>query len=51
MNENESLEKVSTGLFIGGVLLRINDFATEARWVWAAAALAMAWTIWPRRER
>ena len=42
---------MATGLFIGGVLLRINGFATEARWVWAAAALAMAWTIWPRRER
>jgi hypothetical protein len=42
---------MATGLFIGGVLLRINGFATETRWVWAAAALAALWTIWPRRER
>jgi hypothetical protein len=42
---------MATGLFIGGVLLQINGFATETRWVWAAAALAALWTIWPRRER
>jgi predicted unusual protein kinase regulating ubiquinone biosynthesis (AarF/ABC1/UbiB family) len=42
---------IATGLFIGGVLLRINGYAGDARWVWAAAALAMLWTIWPRRER
>ncbi|HEU5098427.1 MAG TPA: AarF/UbiB family protein [Roseiflexaceae bacterium] len=42
---------ITTGLFIGGVLLRINGYADDARWVWAAAALAMLWTIWPRRER
>ncbi len=42
---------IATGLFIGGVLLRINGFADDARWVWAAAALAVLWTIWPRRER
>jgi predicted unusual protein kinase regulating ubiquinone biosynthesis (AarF/ABC1/UbiB family) len=42
---------MATGLFIGGVLLRINGFETETRWAWAAAALAVLWTIWPRRER
>jgi predicted unusual protein kinase regulating ubiquinone biosynthesis (AarF/ABC1/UbiB family) len=38
-------------LFIGGVLLRINAFAAEAQWAWAAAALLALWTIWPRGER
>jgi predicted unusual protein kinase regulating ubiquinone biosynthesis (AarF/ABC1/UbiB family) len=42
---------LATGLFIGGVLLRINGFAAETRWVWAAAVLAALWTIWPRRDR
>jgi hypothetical protein len=42
---------IATGLFIGGVLLLINSFLTEARWAWAAAVLAVLWTIWPRRDR
>jgi len=42
---------IATGLFIGGVLLRINGYADDTRWVWAAAALVVLWTIWPRRER
>ena len=42
---------VATGLFIGGVLLLINGFTLEARWAWAAAALAVLWMIWPRRDR
>ncbi|HJZ50481.1 MAG TPA: AarF/UbiB family protein [Roseiflexaceae bacterium] len=42
---------MASGLFIGGVLLRINGFETETRWVWAAAVLAVLWTIWPRRDR
>ena len=42
---------VATGLFVGGVLLRINDFASDARWAWAAAALVGLWAIWPRGER
>ena len=42
---------MATGLFIGGVLLLINGFVTEARWAWAAAVLAVLWTIWPRRDR
>jgi predicted unusual protein kinase regulating ubiquinone biosynthesis (AarF/ABC1/UbiB family) len=42
---------MASGLFIGGVLLRINGYADETRWVWAAAALVVLWTIWPRRER
>jgi predicted unusual protein kinase regulating ubiquinone biosynthesis (AarF/ABC1/UbiB family) len=39
---------VATGLFLGGVLLRINDFAPEAQWAWGAAAVVAAWTLWPR---
>jgi predicted unusual protein kinase regulating ubiquinone biosynthesis (AarF/ABC1/UbiB family) len=42
---------IATGLFVGGVLLRINGFASETRWVWAAAALLVLWTIWPRGDR
>jgi len=42
---------LATGLFIGGVLLRINGFAVETGWAWAAAALVVLWMIWPRRER
>jgi predicted unusual protein kinase regulating ubiquinone biosynthesis (AarF/ABC1/UbiB family) len=38
-------------LFVGGVLLRINGFAPEAQWAWAAAALLALWTVWPRGER
>ncbi|MBK9710367.1 MAG: AarF/ABC1/UbiB kinase family protein [Kouleothrix sp.] len=42
---------VATGLFVGGVLLRINGFAPEAAWSWVAAALLAIWTIWPRGDR
>jgi predicted unusual protein kinase regulating ubiquinone biosynthesis (AarF/ABC1/UbiB family) len=42
---------VATGLFVGGVLLRINGFGAEAGWAWAVAGLAALWAIWPRGER
>lgn len=42
---------VATGLFVGGVVLRVNGFASETRWVWAAAVLVILWTLWPRWER
>jgi hypothetical protein len=42
---------IASGLFVGGVLLRINGFASETTWVWAAAALVTLWTIWPRGDR
>jgi predicted unusual protein kinase regulating ubiquinone biosynthesis (AarF/ABC1/UbiB family) len=42
---------VATGLFLGGVLLRINGFGGEATWAWAAAALVMLWTLWPRFDK
>jgi predicted unusual protein kinase regulating ubiquinone biosynthesis (AarF/ABC1/UbiB family) len=42
---------IATGLFLGGVLLRVNGFGGEATWAWAAAALVTLWTIWPRRDR
>ncbi len=42
---------IATGLFIGGVLLRINGFADETTWAWAAAALVTLWTLWPRGDR
>lgn len=41
---------IATGLFLGGVLLRINAFPTEAGWAWAAAGLAILWTLWPRGQ-
>jgi predicted unusual protein kinase regulating ubiquinone biosynthesis (AarF/ABC1/UbiB family) len=42
---------IASGLFVGGVLLRINGFPAETTWVWAAAALVGLWTLWPRGER
>jgi predicted unusual protein kinase regulating ubiquinone biosynthesis (AarF/ABC1/UbiB family) len=42
---------MATGLFLGGVLLRINDLAGEATWAWAAAALVLLWTLWPRFDK
>jgi predicted unusual protein kinase regulating ubiquinone biosynthesis (AarF/ABC1/UbiB family) len=42
---------VATGLFVGGVLLRIDGFGAEAFWSWGAAALVMLWVIWPRFDR
>ena len=41
---------VATGLFLGGVLLRINGFGTETTWAWVAAGLVALWTIWPRKD-
>ncbi|HEX5689527.1 MAG TPA: AarF/UbiB family protein, partial [Roseiflexaceae bacterium] len=42
---------VATGLFIGGVLLRINGFGDDATWAWGGAALVMLWTLWPRFDK
>jgi predicted unusual protein kinase regulating ubiquinone biosynthesis (AarF/ABC1/UbiB family) len=42
---------IATGLFVGGVLLRINGFSAEAQWAWIAAGLVALWVLWPRRER
>jgi predicted unusual protein kinase regulating ubiquinone biosynthesis (AarF/ABC1/UbiB family) len=42
---------VAVGLFLGGVLLRINGFGDEALWAWVAAGLAGVWTLWPRGDR
>ena len=42
---------VAAGLFLGGVLLRINGFGAEATWAWIAAGLATLWMLWPRGER
>jgi predicted unusual protein kinase regulating ubiquinone biosynthesis (AarF/ABC1/UbiB family) len=42
---------LATGLFIGGVVLRVNGFATETTWAWALAALVALWAIWPRGDR
>jgi predicted unusual protein kinase regulating ubiquinone biosynthesis (AarF/ABC1/UbiB family) len=42
---------VATGLFLGGVLLRINGFGAEAFWCWGAAALIALWVLWPRFDR
>jgi predicted unusual protein kinase regulating ubiquinone biosynthesis (AarF/ABC1/UbiB family) len=38
----------AAGLFVGGVLLRINDIVPEAQWAWGAAAAVLIWAIWPR---
>lgn len=40
---------IATGLFVGGVVLRINAFGGEARWVWVLAAIIALWALWPRR--
>lgn len=42
---------IAAGLFVGGVLLRINGFADDARWAWLAALLLTLWMIWPRGDR
>jgi len=42
---------IATGLFLGGVLLRINGFGTETAIAWGVAALVALWTIWPRGDR
>jgi len=42
---------IATGLFIGGVLLRINGFSAETKWAWAAAGLIVLWAFWPRGDR
>jgi hypothetical protein len=42
---------VATGLFLGGVLLRVNGFGAEAFWSWGAAALVALWAMWPRFDR
>jgi predicted unusual protein kinase regulating ubiquinone biosynthesis (AarF/ABC1/UbiB family) len=42
---------IATGLFLGGVLLRVNGFAGETNWAWALAALVALWAIWPRGDR
>ena len=42
---------LASALFVGGVLLRINEIVPEAQWAWAAAALLALWTVWPRGER
>jgi predicted unusual protein kinase regulating ubiquinone biosynthesis (AarF/ABC1/UbiB family) len=41
---------VATGLFLGGVLLRINGFGAETTWAWVAAGLVVLWTLWPRKD-
>jgi predicted unusual protein kinase regulating ubiquinone biosynthesis (AarF/ABC1/UbiB family) len=38
----------ATGLFIGGVFLRINGLLPEAQWAWVAALIAIVWAFWPR---
>jgi predicted unusual protein kinase regulating ubiquinone biosynthesis (AarF/ABC1/UbiB family) len=42
---------IATGLFVGGVILRIYGFGGDATWAWAAAALVALWALWPRSER
>jgi predicted unusual protein kinase regulating ubiquinone biosynthesis (AarF/ABC1/UbiB family) len=42
---------IATGLFLGGVLLRINGLGGEATWAWAAAALVTLWMLWPRFDK
>jgi predicted unusual protein kinase regulating ubiquinone biosynthesis (AarF/ABC1/UbiB family) len=42
---------MAAALFVGGVLLRVNDLASEAQWAWGLALALGMWTIWPRGER
>lgn len=39
---------VITGLFLGAILLQIND--QNAAWVWALSAVVAVWTLWPRKS-
>jgi predicted unusual protein kinase regulating ubiquinone biosynthesis (AarF/ABC1/UbiB family) len=39
---------LATGLFLGGVQLRMRGMEKEARQAWMAAALALLWSNWPR---
>lgn len=41
---------IAASLLIGGVVLRVDGFASEAFWAWAVAALIGLWTFWPRGE-
>ena len=40
-----------TGLFLGGVQLRTRGLERESQQAWGAAALVLAWMLWPRGER
>jgi len=40
-----------TGLFLGGVQLRTRGLERESQQAWWAAALVLAWMLWPRGER
>jgi predicted unusual protein kinase regulating ubiquinone biosynthesis (AarF/ABC1/UbiB family) len=42
---------IATGLFVGGVLLRINGFGAEAFWSWGVAGVVALWALWPRWDR
>jgi predicted unusual protein kinase regulating ubiquinone biosynthesis (AarF/ABC1/UbiB family) len=42
---------VATGLFMGGVQLRLRGMDKEANRVWAAAAVTLLWTQMPRNGR
>ncbi|NOK58197.1 MAG: putative unusual protein kinase regulating ubiquinone biosynthesis, AarF/ABC1/UbiB family [Chloroflexi bacterium AL-W] len=39
---------MATGLFLGGVLLRVNGFADESLWAWGIAAIIAVWSLRPR---
>jgi predicted unusual protein kinase regulating ubiquinone biosynthesis (AarF/ABC1/UbiB family) len=39
---------MAAGLFVGGVLLRINGIIPEAQWAWGAAVVVLVWALWPR---
>jgi predicted unusual protein kinase regulating ubiquinone biosynthesis (AarF/ABC1/UbiB family) len=41
---------VATGLFLGGVQLRMRGMDKDARRAWIAAALALMWSNWPRNN-
>ncbi len=42
---------VATGLFIGGVQLRIRGFEKESRRAWWGATAALLWTLRPRNDK
>ena len=50
-NERMTGGILATGLFLGGVQLRLRGRTQEADRAWWAAAAAALWALWPRGER
>jgi predicted unusual protein kinase regulating ubiquinone biosynthesis (AarF/ABC1/UbiB family) len=47
-NDRLAAGVLATGLFLGGVQLRMRGMDKESRQAWAVAAAAIIWSNWPR---